>query len=60
MLTRCMMYDAASDFGVQPESPLVFLPVGGTGAMAMLLGAAVGLLLLGMYLFSRTEYVAAE
>jgi ABC-type transport system involved in multi-copper enzyme maturation permease subunit len=58
--TRCMMYDAASDFGVQPESPLVFLPVSGTAALAMLLGAAVGLLLLGMYLFSRTEYVAAE
>jgi ABC-type transport system involved in multi-copper enzyme maturation permease subunit len=58
--TRCMMYDAASTFGVQPESPLIFLPVSGTAAMAVLLGATAGLLLVGMYLFSRTEYVAAE
>jgi ABC-type transport system involved in multi-copper enzyme maturation permease subunit len=58
--TRCMMYDAASTFGVQPEAPSVYLPVEGTTAMAVLLGAAAGLLLLGMYLFNRTEYVAAE
>jgi ABC-type transport system involved in multi-copper enzyme maturation permease subunit len=58
--TRCMMYDAAGSFGVQPESPSVFLPVSGTMALVVLLGATVGLLLLGMYLFDRTEYVAAE
>jgi ABC-type transport system involved in multi-copper enzyme maturation permease subunit len=58
--TRCMMYDAAGTFGVQPESPSVYLPVSGTAALAMLLGVTVALLLLGMYLFSRTEYVAAE
>jgi ABC-type transport system involved in multi-copper enzyme maturation permease subunit len=57
---RCMMYDAATDYGVQPESPMVFLPVDGTTAMVMLLSVTAGLLLLGMYLFSRTEYVAAE
>ena len=58
--TRCMMYDAAGAFGLQPESPLVFLPVSGTTALAVLLGATVALLLVGMYLFSRTEYVTAE
>jgi ABC-type transport system involved in multi-copper enzyme maturation permease subunit len=58
--TRCMMYDAAGTFGVQPESPAVFLPVSGPAATAMLLGATAGMLLLGMYLFSRTEYVTAE
>jgi len=58
--TRCMMYDAASAYGVQPESPTVFLPVSGTTALLVLLGATVGLLLVGMYVFSRTEYVAAE
>ncbi|HKI33136.1 MAG TPA: ABC transporter permease subunit [Gemmataceae bacterium] len=58
--TRCMMYDAAGTFGVQPESPSVFLPVSGTTALLVLLGAAAALLLLGMYLFNRTEYVAAE
>ncbi len=58
--TRCMMFGAAERFGVQPESPSVFLPVSGTAALVVLLGATVGLLALGMYLFSRTEYVAAE
>jgi hypothetical protein len=58
--TRCMMYDAAGEFGVQPESPSVYVPVSGPAAMAVLLCATAGLLLLGMYLFSRTEYVAAE
>jgi hypothetical protein len=58
--TRCMMYDAAAEYGVQPESPSVFLPVSGTTAMVVLLGATVGLLALGTYLFSRTEHVAAE
>ncbi len=58
--TRCMMYDAAGTYGVQPESPTVFLPVSGSAALAVLLGATAALLLLGMYLFSRTEYVTAE
>ena len=57
---RCMMYDAAGAYGVQPESPAVFLPVSGTTAMVVLLGATVLLLLVGTYLFNRTEYVAAE
>jgi ABC-2 type transport system permease protein len=58
--TRSMMYDAAGTYGVQPESPAIFLPVSGTTAMVVLLSATVGLLLLGMYLFSRTEYVTVE
>jgi ABC-type transport system involved in multi-copper enzyme maturation permease subunit len=58
--TRCMMYDAADRFGVQPESPSVFLPVEGLTALLVLLGATAVLLLLGMYLFNRTEYVTAE
>jgi ABC-type transport system involved in multi-copper enzyme maturation permease subunit len=58
--TRCMMYDAAGSYGVQPESPTVFLPVSGPAALAVLLATTVALLLLGMYLFSRTEYVTAE
>jgi ABC-type transport system involved in multi-copper enzyme maturation permease subunit len=58
--TRCMMYDAAGSYGVQPESPSIFLPVSGPAATAVLLGATVVLLLAGMYLFNRTEYVAAE
>ncbi len=58
--TRCMMYDAAQSYGVQPEKPTVFLPVDGTTATCVLLGLTVALLALGMFLFSRTEYVAVE
>jgi ABC-2 type transport system permease protein len=58
--TRCMMYDAAGTYGVQPESPSVFLPVSGTTAMLVLLSVTVLLLLAGTYLFNRTEYVTAE
>jgi ABC-type transport system involved in multi-copper enzyme maturation permease subunit len=54
--THCMMYDAASDYGVQPEKPSIFLPVDGSTALAVLLGLTVGLLLVGMFLFARTEY----
>jgi len=53
---RCMMFDAAQDYGVQPEKPNVYLPVDGTSAWMALLGLTVGLLLLGMYVFSRSEY----
>jgi ABC-type transport system involved in multi-copper enzyme maturation permease subunit len=58
--TRCMMYDAASSYGVQPESPTVYLPVEGFTAMLILLGLTVALLCLGMYLFQRKEYVSVE
>jgi ABC-type transport system involved in multi-copper enzyme maturation permease subunit len=58
--TRCMMYDAAGTYGVQPETPSIFLPVSGTTALVVLISVTVSLLLFGMYLFSRTEYVTAE
>ena len=53
---RCMMFDQASEYGVQPEKPSVFLPVDGTTALLVLASATVVLLGLGMWLFSRTEY----
>lgn len=58
--TRCMMYEAAQDYGVQPEKPTVFLPVDGSTAMWILTGLTVVFLLLGMVLFSRKEYVTVE
>jgi ABC-2 type transport system permease protein len=58
--TRCMMYDAASSYGVQPESPTVYLPVEGFTAMVILLGLTAALLCVGMYLFHRKEYVSVE
>jgi len=58
--TRCMMFDAAQQFGVEPEKPSVYLAVDGTTACMVLLGVTVVLLLLGMALFSRTQYLTAD
>jgi hypothetical protein len=54
---RCLMFDRAHDFGIQPERPLVYLPVSGTTAWFVLAGLTVGLLLAGMLVFARTEYL---
>jgi ABC-type transport system involved in multi-copper enzyme maturation permease subunit len=54
---RCMMYDAAGDHGIHPERPSIFLPVSGAYAWAVLAGLAVVLLLAGMIVFSRKEYL---
>ncbi|HTU21829.1 MAG TPA: ABC transporter permease subunit [Gemmataceae bacterium] len=54
--TRCMMFDAASAFGIQPERPDIFLPVDGTTALTVLLGLTVALLGTGMLVFSRAQY----
>jgi ABC-2 type transport system permease protein len=58
--TRCMMFEAAQQFGVEPEKPSVYLPVDGLTACLTLLGVTAGLVVLGMVLFNRTEYVAAD
>jgi ABC-type Na+ efflux pump permease subunit len=54
--TRCMMFDAAQDYGVQPEKPSVYLPVEGATAGLVLAISTVALVALGMYLFARKEY----
>jgi ABC-type Na+ efflux pump permease subunit len=54
--TRCMMFEAAQDYGIQPEKPSVYLPVDGTTALAVLAGATVLLLVVGMVIFSRSQY----
>jgi hypothetical protein len=53
---RCMMFEAAQGYGVQPEKPSVFLPVEGATALAVLVTATIGLLILGSVLFSRSQY----
>jgi ABC-2 type transport system permease protein len=58
--TRCMMFEAAERYGVQPEKPTVYLAVDGTTAWLVLVGVTVGLLVLGMVWFSRAEYVAGD
>jgi hypothetical protein len=55
--TRCMMFDAAQEYGVQPEKPSVYLPVDGTTACWVLIGLTAAFLVLGMFLFARKEYL---
>lgn len=54
--TRCMMFEAAGDYGLQAEKPAIYLPVEGDTALAMLIGATVVLLALGTLLFARSQY----
>jgi hypothetical protein len=54
--TRCMMFEAAHDYGVQAEKPSVFLPVDGPTAQLVLAAMTVVVLLAGMVVFSRTQY----
>jgi hypothetical protein len=58
--TRCLMFDVAHQYGVQPEKPSVYLPVDGTTACLVLAGVTVALLLAGMAWFSRAEYVSGD
>jgi ABC-2 type transport system permease protein len=58
--TRCMMFDVARQYGVQPEKPSVYLPVDGTTACLVLAGVTVVLLLAGMAWFSRAEYISGD
>ena len=54
--TRCMMFDAAQDWGIQPEKPSIYLPVEGGTALWVLLVTTVVLVVAGMAIFARTEY----
>jgi hypothetical protein len=54
--TRCLMFDAARGYGIEPEKPSIYLPVSGTTAMIVLLGLTVALVCIGMVVFARSEY----
>ncbi len=55
--TRCMMYDALQAHDIRPpQASSVFMPVEGATACAVLLGATLFFLLLGMFWFGRKEY----
>jgi len=54
--TRCMMFDAAQGHGLQPEKPSIYVPVDGTTALGVLIGLTFVLLVIGMVVFSRSEY----
>jgi ABC-2 type transport system permease protein len=55
--TRCYMFHEGRDFGIRPDRPLTFVPVGGTTALCVLAGATILLLATGMVLFARREYL---
>jgi ABC-type transport system involved in multi-copper enzyme maturation permease subunit len=54
--TRCLMFERAADYGIQPDKPSVYLPVDGWTALAVLVSATAALLALGMWVFSRAQY----
>jgi ABC-2 type transport system permease protein len=55
--TRCLMFDSASEYGIGPNNPAIYLPVSGAAALTALITATVVLLLAGMVVFSRSEYL---
>jgi hypothetical protein len=54
---RCVMFDRAHAFGMHPDRPNIYLPVSGPVALSILAGATVCLLLIGMMVFARKEYL---
>jgi ABC-type transport system involved in multi-copper enzyme maturation permease subunit len=54
--TRCLMFSAGSEYGVESDKPSVYLPVDGSTAWCVLLAVTVLLLLVGMVVFARTQY----
>lgn len=54
--SRCLIYDAAADYGLAPDKPSVYLPVSGSMAWTVLALATLVLLVVGMIVFSRAEY----
>jgi ABC-type transport system involved in multi-copper enzyme maturation permease subunit len=55
--TRCLMFDSAEAYGIAPEQPATYLPVEGLTAGLTLAALTVGLLALGAFVFSRSEYL---
>jgi len=55
--TRCLMFDRAHEYGIQPTRPEIFLPVNGTTAWLVLAGVTVACLIIGAIVFTRNEYL---
>jgi hypothetical protein len=54
---RSLMYDSASALHLQPDRPLLYSPVDGGVAVAVLAALTVVLLVAGCIVFSRAEYL---
>jgi hypothetical protein len=57
---RCMMFDAAEEKGLAPENPVLYDPVSGKTAVAVLVLSTLVLLVVGMLWFRKAEYVSGE
>lgn len=55
--TRCLMFDAGKSYGVSPDRPGFYIPVDGMTAWLTLTILTITLLLVGMMVFSRSEYL---
>jgi ABC-2 type transport system permease protein len=53
---RCVIFEAAAGYGIQPDKPSVYIPVSGTTAWAVLIGITATSLTLGAWFFTRSEY----
>ena len=53
---RCMMFEQSQAYGIQPEKPSIYLPVDGATAAGVLIGVTVIFVVLGVFVFSRSEY----
>ncbi len=55
---RCMMYESGAAFGLGgPSNPELFLPIEGRTALYILAVSSAALLIAGLWVFSRREYV---
>lgn len=54
---RSMMYDLGSSLGMSAPDPQWFVPISAPAASQALIGLGVGAVLLGMWIFSRKEYM---
>ena len=56
LLHALSMFDLAEPYGLQPDRPTIYLPVSGAAAWAVLATLTAVFLLIGMLVFSRSEY----
>jgi len=54
---RCMMFESGSEFGIGPDRPSIYQPIGGTPALLVLACATIIMLVAGTIIFSRSEYL---
>jgi len=54
---RCLMFERSQEMGIQPQRPEIFVPVSSTFALVMLLTAGIACVVVGMIVFSRSEYI---